>query len=387
MPDGISFVPGFTNDRLTLALLKVPELPGRIGRLNLFRPEPLTTTRARIEVAGQRLALVPELPRGAPPTPDVRDRRGLIEVPIPHFPIRDTLLADSIQDVRAFGTNEPESFPAEIQRRIDHMGRRLDLTLEWLRLGAVRGKVITAVDRITGAPVIVRDLFRFFNVAPQPVLEWPIIGAGAIGQEAAAWAGELTEMVNILGRQMAQAMPTGDTVPFTIHGIAGATFFDAFTAHPERRAAYFAIDNGPLVNPERGRQVTFRDVTIEEYRAGPLPNGVQFIEPDVCHFFPVGTLPDLYVELYAPCDYIDAVNTKALPRYMKRQRLDFGKGEAIEASMNVMPLCTSPRVLFTAKAVEWAPIANGGGGGSAGGNGNGNAEPAALAASRTRRAA
>lgn len=104
---------------------------------------------------------------------------------------------------------------------------------------------------------------------------------------------------------------------------------------------------------------------------------------------------DLYVELYAPGDYIDAVNTKALPRYMKRQRLDFGKGEAIEASMNVMPLVTCPRVLFTAKATEWIPIANGGNGGtgnggSAGGNGGsngGDVEGASLAATRTRRAA
>ena len=64
----------------------------------------LSTTMTLIEVRGGRLALVPERPRGAPPTPDVEDRRALVPVGIPHFPIRTSIYADSVQNVRAFGT-------------------------------------------------------------------------------------------------------------------------------------------------------------------------------------------------------------------------------------------------------------------------------------------
>ena len=71
---------------LTLALNQVPYVPGLIGRLNLFEEKRLSTTTTMIEVRGERLALVPERPRGAPPTPDVHDGASLIPVGHPALP-------------------------------------------------------------------------------------------------------------------------------------------------------------------------------------------------------------------------------------------------------------------------------------------------------------
>ena len=96
----------FSITSLTLALNRVPYVPGQIGRLGLCRPARLTTTTTMVEIRGSRLALVPELPRGAPPTPNVEDRRQMIPFRIPHFPLRDTILADAVQNVRAFGTED-----------------------------------------------------------------------------------------------------------------------------------------------------------------------------------------------------------------------------------------------------------------------------------------
>jgi hypothetical protein len=98
--------PAFTVTSLTLALNRVPYVPGLVGRLGLFATERLTTTTTLIEVRGTRLALVPELPRGAPPTPDVADRRAAVPFRIPHFPIRTSVYADQVQNVRAFGTED-----------------------------------------------------------------------------------------------------------------------------------------------------------------------------------------------------------------------------------------------------------------------------------------
>jgi hypothetical protein len=334
---------------LTLALNQVPYVPGLIGRLNLFEEKRLSTTTTMIEVRGERLALVPERPRGAPPTPDVRDASALIPVGVPHFPIRSSIYADSVQNVRAFGTEDQlATVMSVVNEHEASLGRRLDLTLEYLRLGAVKGIVTTAADRVTGAPLQQYNLFTAFNVPAQTTLNWPIIGAGNTG-DAAAWAGQLTALTNDLGRKMANAMSGG--MYQRIHGIAGKTFFDAFAMHPERRASLIYLTPVPI-EANLGAQVSFKDVTIEEYRG--QVGAIQFVADDMCHFFPVGA-PDLFAELYAPADYMETVNTLALPRYSKMEAMDFDKGVQLEAQMNVMPICTQPRTLFTAQATAFVP--------------------------------
>jgi hypothetical protein len=336
---------------LTLALNQVPYVPGNIGRLNLFDEKRLTTTTTMIEVRGERLALVPERPRGSSPTPDVVDPRAIVPVAIPHFPVRTSLFADAVQNVRAFGTEDQlETVIGIVNDREAQLGRRLDLTLEYLRLGAVKGIVTTAADRVTGAPLQQYDLFDAFHVTAQPLLTWPIIGAGNTG-DAAAWAGQLTTLINDLGRKMAAAISGG--MYQRIHGIAGKTFFDAFSMHPERRQPYlYLVAQTVLELAQLGSMATFKEVTIEEYRG--QVGAIKFVEDDMCHFFPVGA-PDLFAEIYAPADYMETVNTIALPRYSKMEPMRYDKGVEIEAQMNVLPLCAQPRTLFTAQATTFVP--------------------------------
>lgn len=291
---------------------------------------------------------MPDLPRGAPPTADVHDRAFIVGFNIPHFPIRDAIYADAVQDQREYGGLGLSSYRAVVAEHTDSLGRRLDVTLEHLRLGAVRGEVVTAVDRETGAPLRSVNLFERFGVAPQPPLDWPIIDAGARGQENAAWAGQLTGLINDVSCRMADELPGGTL--FGVHAFCGATFFDAVTQHPERRAAYIALDAAPTTGPILGSRVQFRNVTFEEYR-GRVGN-VPFVAPDECQFVPVG-VPDLFIEAYAPADYVESVNTLALPRYLKSEPMLFNKGTQLEAQQNVLPLCTIPRALFTAKATPY----------------------------------
>jgi hypothetical protein len=64
-------------------------------------------------------------------------------------------------------------------------------------------------------------------------------------------------------------------------------------------------------------------------------------------------VPDLFVEAYAPADYIETVNTLGLARYLKQEALDFDKGMAFEAQMNCLPICTIPRALVPARVVAY----------------------------------
>lgn len=344
---------------LSLALVQRPYVPGLIGRLGLFAPRPLATTMTLVETRGHRLALVPERARGSPPPPDVRDPRALVAFKIPHFPIRTTVVADSVQNVRAFGTESQLQGVQEVVNQSEtQLGERLDLTQEYLRLGAVKGIIVTEADRETGAPMTVVSLFDQFHVDAQPVVEWPILGAGAQGMEA-FWSGQLTALINSLGRLMANNISGG--MYQRIHGIAGAVAYDAFAMHPEYRAPFVATDSAPLTRNMLDQRLDFRGLTIEEYR-GQVGN-IRFVEPDEIHFFPVG-VPGLFLELYAPADYMETVNTVALPRYSKMQALDWDKGVELEAQMNVLPICTAPRALFTVKVTQaptTAPPGDGGG--------------------------
>lgn len=354
--DIFSSNPAFSMSELTAAILRAPYVPGLIGRLGLYTPRPVATTTVMIEQKGYRLALVPEVPRGSPPTPNVEDRRSMVPFRIPHFPIRDTIMADSVQNVRAFGTDSTLEAMASVRNeRQASMGLKLDVTQEYLRLGGVKGVIVTAADRTTGAPLQSISLFDAFEVAPQAGRNWPIIGAAresaAAGDDPSmpAWEGQLTNLINALVRDMADELPGGMLT--SVFGVCGRVFFDAFAQHPERRAAFIGIDSRPYTDPMLWSRIQHREVTIEEYR-GRTAN-VPFVADNQCHFFPVG-IPELFLEIYAPADYNETVNTLGLARYSKMEPMEFDKGVELEAQMNVLPICTTPRALFTVTATQYA---------------------------------
>jgi hypothetical protein len=351
MLDVFSTDPAFSMTSLTLAMNRFPFVPGRIGQLNMFTEKRLSVITTTIEQKNNRLALIPSQPRGAPPIAYVEDRRHLVPFIVPHFPIRDTVMADQVLGVRAFGT---EDQLLGVQQVVDEhlagMSRLHDVTLEWLRLGACRGIVITRVNPLTGVPEAQIDLFDAFNVVQPPPYQWPIAippGVATVPpRDEIAYSNELTTLVNTLVRDIATEL--GDGTFNHIHGLAGPIFIDAFSTHPEVRQTYLGYPAAAnLRDPSWMRTVTFREVVIEEYR-GQVGN-IPFIAPNECAFFPVG-VPGLFMEAYAPADYVETVNTLALPRYAKQRVLDFDKGIEMESQQNVLPMCTIPRVLRTAIA-------------------------------------
>lgn len=79
----------------------------------------------------------------------------------------------------------------------------------------------------------------------------------------------------------------------------------------------------------------------------------------MAYFYPLG-VAELFIEAYAPADWIETVNTTALRRYAKQEMLDFNRGVMIETQQNVLPLYTIPGVPLSAKAVAAAePVAPG----------------------------
>jgi Phage major capsid protein E len=360
----------FSVTSLTMALNRMPYVPGRIGSLGLFTTKRLSTISTTIEVQSGRLAFVPSTPRGAPPALNVEDRRELIPFLIPHFPLSDAVLADSVQGVRAFGTEDQlEAVQSIVNERLASMGRKHDVTLEYLRLGAVKSRIITRTNRDSGVPEVAIDLRNAFNLPAKPLTYTPpppspagpipydqdwfidFTNSAAVLDDYSliAMQGVLTQLVLDLQRLVSDNL--GAQTFTGLHGIAGRKAFDAFAKHPEIRTTFLNQPSADrLRDPFWQTSIPFRGITIEEYR-GQVGN-VKFVEDEMIYFFPVG-VPDLFVEAYAPADYMETVNTVALPRYAKQEAMQFDRGINIETQQNVLPLCTQPDCLIAVRVRDF----------------------------------
>ncbi|MFN3562785.1 MAG: major capsid protein, partial [Chloroherpetonaceae bacterium] len=82
------------------------------------------------------------------------------------------------------------------------------------------------------------------------------------------------------------------------------------------------------------------------------PGGVgntDFIGTNDIHYVPLLNgipVPGLFEIYYAPADYAETVNTLGLPFYAKAELLQYGKGFALNAQSNPMPICTRPKTLI-----------------------------------------
>lgn len=342
----------FTLQGLTSAINRMPYTPGIVGRLQLFTPRPLATTWVGVEFKSGRLALIPEQPRGSPMNRNVEGPRGpMVTMPIPHFPLADTVMADSVSNLRAFGTTDTlQTVQSEVDQRLASMNLKHDATLEHLRLGAVRGQIITVVDRETGAPQKIIDLFQGFGVPQPPVVEWPIAFDRETVVAADAWLAPVRRLITALMREMNDELGAGPMM--SMGAICGSAFFDAILNAPERREALLNSTDTALLLNELPTAIAYAGCLFVEYRG--KVGAYQFMPDDEAVFFPRG-VPDLFIEAYAPADYMDTVNTTALRRYARSQPMDLNKGLMIETQQNVLPICTMPELLRRVK-VTAAPV-------------------------------
>ena len=131
----------FTLQSLTAAINDIDHVPDRSGRLvfaNADVAKPVNTLSVAIERVGEELKLIQTTARGAPAEKILADKRSLLELQVPHIQLEDTILADSVQGVREFGTsNQTQSVEGVVNKRLRKCANRLDYTLEHHRLGAL----------------------------------------------------------------------------------------------------------------------------------------------------------------------------------------------------------------------------------------------------------
>lgn len=316
----------FSVTSLTNAVNDLPHMPGRIGELGLFSEDGITSTTFMIESQGTTINLVPSAARGAPGDPVQGDKRKLIPFSTVHLPQRANILADEVQNVRAFGSeSEIETVQNLVNKRLAKMRRNLDVTIEYQRMGAIKGQILDA----DGGTLL--DLFTTFNVTQQS--KSLVLGTATTDVKR-----KLIEAKRLIEDAL------GGLMYRDLRVLCSPGFFDTLVGHAKVEGAYDRWMNGEFLRTDqRDGGFYFAGVYFEEYRG--KVGSTDFIADGEAYMIPGGA-PDLFVTNFAPADYMETVNTIGLPYYAKQEMLRMNKGVELESQSNPISICTRPRAVI-----------------------------------------
>lgn len=320
----------FSVTNLTKAINDAPHQPSRIGQLGWFSEEGISSTSVMIEKVGTTLSLVPTAQRGSSGAVKTSDKRSLISLNTVHLPQRASVLADEIQNVRAFGSEtELETIQAVINKRLAKMRRDLDATIEYQRIGAVKGQVLDS-DGTT----VLADMFTTFGVSQTT-------HSMVLGTAGTKVRNKVVEAKRKMEAQLGALAYSG------IRVLCSAGFFDALVGHAAVEAAYDRWMNGEFLREDQRSGFYFGGVFWEEYRG--KVGAIDFIGDGDAYMVPEG-VPDLFVTNYSPADYMETANTIGLPYYAKQEAMRMNKGVEIESQSNPLSICTRPSAIVKLSA-------------------------------------
>jgi len=321
---------------LTAAINILPNNYGKIRQMNLFPERSVATRQVLVEEKNGVLNLLRTMPPGSPGQKATRDSRTVRSFIVPHIPYDDEILPQEYDGIRSFGTeNQVDSVASIMNDHLQSMRNKHAITLEWLRLGALKG-IIYDGDGST----ILYNLHKEFLIKPKSV----DFLFGDINTDIKAKCLEVKRHIedNLKGEVM-----QGDP-----HVFVDKDFFDGLTSHPAVEDAYALWNNGAAARGDMRSGFPFGGLVFEEYNATISDiNGTPrtFFASKYGMAFPMGTM-DTFRTVVAPADFIETVNTMGVLLYAKQKNRDYDRGIDIHTQSNPLPLCLRPGVLVEVKS-------------------------------------
>lgn len=328
----------FNNDAFSLASMtagveKMPTVPTFLGSLGIFESEGIETEIASIEQVGQTLQLIQTTARGTEPTSGVTDKRQLRNFNVPRVARKDQLKASEIQNVRAFGTeSELETVVRKVAQKQQKMLREVELTLEYHRMGAIKGILLDADNSV------IYNYFDEFSISQPAEVDFDL-------DNASPARGALMAKVKATKRAIIRAL--GMAAPgIRIIALCGDAFYDDFTSHPEVEKTYL---NWNAASELRAGEVfgAFRWGEIEwvNYQ-GTDDNSTVAIGTDKVQFIVQG-VPGLFRRINSPGEDMETANTIGRDIYSILVR-DLQRNQWVQPEVYAYPLhiCTRPEVLL-----------------------------------------
>lgn len=332
----------FSLSSLTNSIEMAPYKPRMLGSLGLFKEKSIRTLVAWIEKKNNRLSILNTANRGTIMNVRSTIPRTAIPIAVPHVPYFQTIIADDIQGIRAFGSeSELENIATHVNDQLAAMKQDHEVTQEWHRVGALKGIVYDG----DGTTVLI-NLFTTFGIS-QTVVNWYT--------NDTSFAPHITQIIRLIANKL------GSETTGLITAICGDQYFDKIVEHPSMRIAYERWRDGEFLRMSHlgpayyalaASGFMFQNVFFINYRGsiGALP----FIESNAAYYVPSG-LDNFFEEIAAPADFMETVNTPGKRFYARQERMAFNKGVELHTQSNVLTICKRPDLVI--KSV-WNPGTN-----------------------------
>jgi len=329
---GLNLANLFTAADLTDAINIVPNMYGRLQELNLLPPKGVATQTILIEEQNGSLALLPTeglQPKAGPGTVGKKGKRTVRSFVIPRIVHEDAVFARDVEAVRAFGTNEMMQVQTLVNQVLTTARNKHDLTLEWLRWGALKGSILDA-DGSTE----IYNLYTEFGITEKSV-------DFLLGSADTDVRGKCMEVVrhiedNLLGDRMSG-----------IRAEVSQEFMDKLTKHANVKAAFANyMKAADMLGGDVRKDFDFGGITWTEQRGQATgTDGVakRFVAAGDGRAFPMGT-GETFKTYVGPADFIETVNQLGQIYYAKMEVQKFGRGWDIHTQSNVLPMCMRPAV-------------------------------------------
>lgn len=308
---------------LTEAINALPSTPTLLRELGIFKNQPLTTTYIRVGVRDYELALIDAVPRGASGAGVNYQYQNIGNFDCLHLPAHERVLADDVQNMEAFGSNSKAQAVAElVNDKLAVMKQAIEYTREHLMLGALKGKILNA----DGSEIV--DIYSRFGLTRRSEnLSFQDKDIITVGLEALKRAG--------------RAQRKGETVTGWAM-LCAPDFFDALIGHKSVRDVYLRYQEAAQYHKGFDGQFETAGIKFFVYDY-EFPSGNK-VEAGKAIMFPLGTM-GTFREYFAPANMNETVNTRALPFYASKEKLDHGKGWDLEAQSNPLPLVLRPNLV------------------------------------------
>ena len=321
--------PAFSMASLTAAINLIPNRYGRLEQLGLFVPRPVIHRNVIVEEMHGVLNLLPTLPPGSPGTLGAQGKRRVRSFIVPHIPHDDVVLPEEVQGIRAFGSeNQTEAIAGVMARKLETMRNKHAITLEHLRMGALKGQILDADGSV------IYDLFAEFNVTQATV-------NFQLGTATTKVKPKCNEVLRTIEKNLMGEVATGVRV------LCSTQFFDALTSHDNVEKAFAFYQQGAALVDDTRNGFRFGGLVFEEYvgfATDAAGNVRKFIPDGEAIAFPEGTM-DTFGTYFAPADFNETVNTLGQPLYAKQEPRKFERGTDLHTQSNPLPMCHRPGVL------------------------------------------
>lgn len=331
----------FSTLQLTMGINKRQNEYGLLNGLGLFAEEGITERHVKIETRNQTLSIIPTSPAGTPaPSDDDPDDRGVIP-PIPTFrhAKKHTLLAEDLQGVREFGTEDMPEYPdTKMMSMLDKIQREHRQTKEFLRWQALKGNVYD----VDGSKL----LYNVYSLMgeTQKEIDWDLTD----DTKADPILDGNNELMDYLEDEALGEMITG-VVKFCSPG-----YFDTLQKNKSFREAYKYFSEQPgEINPNRQmvRQFTYKGITYVRHRGTASykkKDGTTvkhtFIPNNEAIAVPMGTY-ECFRTMFGPAEFLETVNTVGQEIYVKPKVMDYDMGIELMSLSHQLNLVTKPRLV------------------------------------------